>query len=72
MPIAIPFEDTIRQRWIDKPVLAGRLLDDMEDSGRWVPQRFRDDGGMDGAGGSRMKDARGERREADEAGDSHN
>jgi hypothetical protein len=40
MPMPIPFEDTIIHRWLDKPVLAGRLLDDMESLDNWSHQGF--------------------------------
>jgi len=40
MPMAIPLEDTIRHRWLDKPVLESRLLDDMEDLDDWSHAGF--------------------------------
>jgi hypothetical protein len=35
MPMAIPFEDTIRHRWLEKPLRASRPLDDMESLDQW-------------------------------------
>jgi hypothetical protein len=43
MPMPIPFEDTIQHRWLNKPVLANRLLDDMEALDNWSHHGF---GGM--------------------------
>lgn len=40
MPMPIPFEDTIQHRWLDKPVLAGKLLDDMESLDNWSHEGF--------------------------------
>lgn len=40
MPMPIPFEDTIRHRWLEKPVLANRPLDDMESLDNWSHQGF--------------------------------
>ena len=36
VPMPIPFEDTIRHRWLSKPVAESRLLDDMEDLAGWT------------------------------------
>jgi len=54
MPMPIPFEGTIRHRWLNKPVLAGRLLDDMEDIGKWSHRGF----GEMSLTGERSKDGR--------------
>jgi len=35
MPMAAPFENTARYRWLNKPVHETRLLDDMEELARW-------------------------------------
>lgn len=35
MPMPTRFEDTARYRWMSKPVLESRLLDDMEDLTKW-------------------------------------
>lgn len=40
MPMPIPFEDTIRHRWLGKPVAESRLLDDMEDLAGWTHHGF--------------------------------
>jgi hypothetical protein len=40
MPMPIRFEDTIQHRWLDKPVLVGRVLDDMESLDNWSHQGF--------------------------------
>jgi hypothetical protein len=40
MPMAISAEDTIRHRWLEKPVLTTRLLDDMENLGNWSHSGF--------------------------------
>ena len=54
MPMPIAFEDTIRHRWLSKPVLAGRLLDDMEDISKWSHHGF----GQMSLTGERSKDGR--------------
>ncbi len=36
MPMPVRFEDTAEYRWLQKPVLASRLLDDMENPGQWT------------------------------------
>ncbi|MFC1634523.1 glycoside hydrolase family 9 protein [Planctomycetota bacterium] len=40
MPMPVPTENTIGHRWLQKPVQAERLLDDMEDLGTWSHQGF--------------------------------
>lgn len=40
MPMPVAFEDTIRHRWLAKPVLAARLLDGMEHLGHWSHHGF--------------------------------
>jgi len=35
MPMTIPFEDTIKSRWLSKPVLTSKRLDDMEGLDNW-------------------------------------
>jgi hypothetical protein len=40
MPMPISSEDTIQRRWLNKPVLAGRLLDEMESLDNWSHQGF--------------------------------
>ena len=36
MPMPVHFEDSAQYRWMQKPVLASRLLDDMENPGQWT------------------------------------
>lgn len=40
MPMPVRFEDTIRHRWLNKPVRESRLLDDMEDLSNWSHRGF--------------------------------
>lgn len=36
MPMKVDYENTTTYRWLNKPVLESRLLDDMEDSANWT------------------------------------
>jgi len=40
MPMPIEFENTIKHRWLSKPVLKSRLLDDMESPSNWSHNGF--------------------------------
>jgi len=40
MPMAISSEDTIRHRWLEKPVMTARLLENMENLSNWSHSGF--------------------------------
>ncbi|MCU0914549.1 MAG: glycoside hydrolase family 9 protein [Planctomycetes bacterium] len=54
LPLAIPVADTLRHRWLGKPVLESRALDDMESLGDWSHQGF----GTMSLTGERARDGR--------------